>query len=311
MTSDQALLEHALLGLEAGGAIEYTGEFGAEIATFVPFALWLKREGRLAGRRVITYRGMRPYYYFLGDDEFEEKAGPRAWLPVEDRGWPSRSTYSATRQAWHAMPDYRSRYAGQGMEFDRSVLFIQNKFTVEWGRGPINYLPLDPLARLFELTAERFDIVYSRPRSLGTDVGYSSDHNSHCDYPDLEIARRFKHVRILEDLCAATGDDYNQTKLEILAKSHLFVAAQGGGAHLLACFGDSLLLLLHLQGEEYPHAYAAGPYKYLAANPPILLLARDHDQFVLGVELMGAVQVEGKGLKIGAGWRAIHDELRI
>jgi hypothetical protein len=291
--SDQDLLERALARLDATGAIEYTGEFGAEITTFIPFALWLKRQGLLAGRRVITYGGMRPYYFFLGDDEYEEKIGPRYWLPPEHRDWPSNSTYTAVKQPWHEMPDYRARYRGQGRTFERTVLFIQNKFTVEWNRGPVNYLPLDRLTRLFRYSQDRFDVVYSRPRSLHSDVGYTPDHNAHCDYPDVQLARGFRNVLILEDYCAGTGAPYNQTKLEILAKTHLFVGVQGGGSHLLACFGDSVLLLLHVEGDEYPHAYAAGAYKYLAQPAPMLLLARGPDDLDKGVELMGGMRVEG------------------
>ena len=64
---DAALLAAALHRLKTTGAIEYTGEYGAELTTFLPFAFWLKTQGLLSGRRVVTYRGMRPYYYFLED----------------------------------------------------------------------------------------------------------------------------------------------------------------------------------------------------------------------------------------------------
>lgn len=41
------------------------------------------------------------------------------------------------------------------------------------------------------------------------------------------MARRFPEGVKLEDLCADTGAPFNQTKLEILAQSHIFAAAQG------------------------------------------------------------------------------------
>ena len=44
--------------------LEYSGEFGAEKTTFLPFVARLKQEGHLKGRKIVTYDGMRPYYYF-------------------------------------------------------------------------------------------------------------------------------------------------------------------------------------------------------------------------------------------------------
>jgi len=309
--TDQDLLDRSLDRLQATGAIEYTGEYGAEITTFIPFAFWLKTQGLLSGRRVVTYRGMRPYYYFLDDDEFHEKSDLREWRPIEQRDWPNNSTYSATRQAWHVLPDYRARYESQGRTFQRPVLFIQNKFTVEWGRGPINYLPLTLLKTLFSYSSDRFDVVYSRPGIVSGGPGYTSDRNMHCDYPDLALARSFENVLILEDFCALSGASYNLTKLEVLAKSRIFVAVQGGGAHLMACFGGSVLLLLHVQGDEYPYTYKSGAYTYLSSPAPLLLLARNYEQLATGVDLIGSLQTTSNGVELDTGFMPVLQSLRV
>jgi len=288
--NDARLLYDALEQLKCTGVIEYTGEFGAEVTTFVPFAFWLKAQGLLRGKRVVTYGGMRPYYYFLDEDELVEKLDIRDYLPPRKRRWPSNSTWHATRQPWHVMPDYRSRYRDQGLAFAKPLLFVQNKFCVEASRGPINYVPLHELEALFERTAGLFDVVYSRPRALPRAAEYTVDMNEDCSYPDLPLARRFGHVTSLEDLCAENNKPYNLTKLEILSKCHLFVAVQGGGANLLANFGQSLLLVLHYYGHEYPHAYKLGPYKYLATPAPVLMLARRHSQFERGVQVFTSIR---------------------
>jgi hypothetical protein len=297
---DEKLFKAALTNLKEKGSVEYEGEFGAEIATFIPFVAWLKKEGLLEGRQVITYDGMRPYYFFLSDDEYQSRSESRRYVPAQKRKWPSNSTYTATRQRWHAPPDYRLHFSGRGSTFDRPVLFIQNKFIVEWNIGPINYLPLAAIEQLFRLAANRFHVVYSRPRDSINGRGFVGDHNTNCEYPDLDLARRYPDVEILEETCLQSGADYNTTKLEILAKSHLFVAVQGGGTHLLACFNNSFLLLLdrELNGvitrenQEYPHAYVAGPYKYLSTPPPILLVARNNDQFVQGMKILDRASVK-------------------
>jgi len=308
---DHELLDRSLSRLKVEGQIEYTGEYGAEITTFIPFAFWLKTQGLLEGRRVVTYRGMRPYYYFLDDGEFAEKACDRDWLPPAERGWPTNSTYTATKKPWHVMPDYRARYAGQGRALDRPVLFIQNKFAMEWDRGPINYMPLGSLREMFSLGPARFDVVYSRPGAAPKGDGYAVDRNDFCDYPDLALARSFEGVTILEDLCAETGADYNLTKLEILAKAHFFVAVQGGGAHIMACFGNSLMLVLHYLGDEDPHAYAAGPYKYLSDPPPALIVARTPQAFDEGAKLVLAGRLRNDEVYLVPKHRTILDAVRL
>lgn len=307
MSEDEAKLAAALTALARDGRIEFWGEFGNEIATFLPFAAWLKREGRLQGRKVVTYQGMRPYYFFLSDDEIEQRDGPRAWLPPAERRWPGSHSATAVKAAWHVYPKFREHFAGAAP--DRPVLFIQNKFTVEWATGPINYIGLATLKRLFEDAQGRFDVIYSRPGIAVAAPGYVNDGNGHCDYPDRAMAERFAHVRIFEDM--AQGEDYNRLKLETLAATRMFVAVQGGGAHLLAAFGGSLLLLLHRAGEEYPHAYAAGPYKYLADPPPLLLVARDFAQFHEAVGVFEHVRVEGGRLIVGKAARPLIDRLRM
>ncbi len=273
--ADEVLLDRLLLRLKETGKIEYTGEYGNEITTFIPLVNWLKQEGLLHDRKVLTYRGMRPYYFFLDDDEFSAKDVNRHWVPEHARDWPTNSTYTATRKAWHRPPDYRAFYMTRARTFSRPTLFIQNKFALEWGYGPINYLPLIHLKNLLSLTARKFQIVFSRPGTRPAGSGYSDDHNIICDYPDLDIVRQFQDALVLEEIAAREGRSYNEVKLEVLAGTHLFFAVQGGGAHLLAAFGSSLLAILHRWGSEFPHAYQRGPYKYLSNDPPKLLIARD------------------------------------
>jgi len=306
---DEERLAASIALLKAQSRLEYRGEFGAEITTFIPFVAWLKNGGYLAGRRIVTYAGMRPYYFFLDESEIEERLELRSWLPVSERYWPANSTYTATASPWHVYPDYRRHYMQSGRRFDRPVLFIQNKFAVEWGEGPVNYIPLDSLRRLLELTATKFDVVYSRPRERA--FGYSSDENTACDYPDRAVIGQFPHVTDFEAECQATARNYNQAKLEVLAQSHLFVAVQGGGAHLLACFGNSLLLLLHNAGDEYPHAYKHGPYKYLSAPAPKLLVALNTEEFKSGIEIVGNAVLQGSKLLLHTSTKSALDRLSL
>jgi hypothetical protein len=279
--SDEALLEATLRRLRETGRVEYRGEYGAEITTFLPLANWLHEQGHLEGRQVVSYRGMKPYYFFLGEGQLIEKEQPRKWVRPDDRDWPTRTTWTAIRQPWHRPPDYRAHYAGSARRFDKPTLFIQNKFTVEFDFGPINFLPLGPLKVLLEVAQQRFQVVYSRPGARLVDDGYGHDSNSFCHYPDLLMIKRgFPEVLVLEQMAAEEKRHYNELKLEVLAGTHLFFSVQGGGAHILAAFNNSLLAVLHRRGAEDPHAYEKGPYKYLSTPPPKLIVMRSDEELV-------------------------------
>lgn len=289
--ADEALLDRLLLRLNETGKIEFTGEYGDEIATFIPLVHWLKQEGLLRDRKVLTYRGMRPYYFFLNDDEFDAKDHSRHGVPEHARDWPANSVSTATRKAWHRPPDYRAFYITRARQFSRPTLFIQNKFTVEWKLGPINYLPLFHLKYLLTQTAGKFQIVYSRPSARKCGSGYSADHNIFCDYPDLDVVRQFEDALVLEEIAAREDRSYNEVKLEVLAGARLFFAVQGGSAHILAAFGNSLLAILHRRGREFPHAYQRGLYKYLSDDPPELLIARNNAELRSAIKVFASANV--------------------
>lgn len=282
--SNEQLLASCLDRLRKQSFLEYSGEFGAEITTFMPFVAWLKREGELKGKRIKTYTGMRPYYFFLDDDEIEFTDARRKWLPYNQRYWPSNASHEATASPWHAYPDYRAQFSQRPIALKRPTIFIQNKFTVDFKEGPINYIPLRSLQRLLERSQGKFDLVYSRPQDGIRN--FVDDKNYYCEYPDRSLVRLFPHVMDLETHVAKNDLDYNDFKLRVLAQCYLFVAVQGGGSHLLACFGDSFLAMLHRLGPEYPHAYKNGPYQYLSANPPKMLIAQSTLDFELAISLI-------------------------
>lgn len=316
INQDEKHLQYCLSRLKQNRLLEYRGEFGAEITTFIPFVAWLKKEGYLQGCSIKTYHGMRPYYFFLEDQEYQETNELRSWLPIDQRYWPNNSTYHAIQGPYHFYPDFRSHYINRGPKFDKPVIFMQNKFNVEWGVGPINFMPLKGLKHFFESTLDRFTIVYSRPGSF-VNEGYTKDHNTDLDYPDLDIINQYNHVIHLEKYCSIQAKDYNQTKLEILAKSHRYAAVQGGGAHLLACFSAGMILLLDrsedlsLEGKEYPHAYQHGPYKYLSSPSPTLLVARTFRDFNEGLGILSKINLDEDSSLLSSSDMLLRERLQL
>ena len=296
---DEIKLQQTLEQLKQRGYLEYTGEYGAELTTFIPFVAWLNQEGFLKQRKIVSYKGMRPYYFFLSNEQFSEKNEKRHWLAEKYRYWPSSSTYTATASRWHVYPNYRKHYQDAGPSFEKPIIFIQNKFIMEWGLGPINYIPLMSLGYFLEQTKHQFTVIYSRPTPKAQNSDYSTDMNDELDYPDRSILQEFKHTIDLEDLCKNNGLHYNQTKLEIMAKANIFLGVQGGGSHAIAYFDNSLLLLLHnidclgaREQYEYPHAYKHGPYKYLNNNSLTLAIACNIKELGQGLFGMSKISID-------------------
>lgn len=187
---------------------------------------------------------------------------------------------------------------------------MQNKFAVEWKSGPINFFPLNFLRTVFTRLQNRYAIVYSRPRINLDKTQFSQDHNLMCEYPDLAEAANFENVTVLEDL-ESTGLAYNELKLSILAKSHLFLAVQGGGAHVLPYFGDSVLFVLHISGREYPGAYQRGLYKQLSDSPPQVFVVRDWKNLAAAFPLFESIELSTVGARVHPKAEVLLKEFRM
>ncbi len=112
------------LPLELPRTLEFTGEFGAEVNSFLPFVHWLHLAGRMQGRHILTYAGMAPFYFFLDPDQVEEKSEPRRFVwPANRPAWlPTRDDHGHRSRAFESFPDYRRHYRDKSFEIDPAVI---------------------------------------------------------------------------------------------------------------------------------------------------------------------------------------------
>ena len=122
-----------------GSLLQYEGEFGPEIVTFLPFIFNLHIRGMLRNRIVSTYSGMEVYYYFLNPRELKLSSNSRFFLPQAERWWTNSNEHHRPRTTGENYPIFDR----QQKLSKRPLLFIQNKYCVEWDREPINYLSLE------------------------------------------------------------------------------------------------------------------------------------------------------------------------
>jgi hypothetical protein len=277
----------AMLERELPQRLDFVGEFGAEVNSFIPFVYFLHLNGRMEGRVVTTYAGMRVYYYFLDDRQIEFRDETRCYVPPGLRPFwlPNRDDHASVRTPFEVFPDYRAQFRSGMFAADRNLLVVHNKVTPEWGQAPVNMLSLDLLDRIFGVLGPLFRIVYLRPGLRGTPAGYSGDHQPDLAFDDLALLRNHPDVVIFDDLSEAFAPDlsYNEVKLRLYADAHFHITVQGGNAHLLSLFKGGMVAIYHRAGQEIFHSYARGHFSYAASPPPLWLICRD------AVELLGSL----------------------
>jgi hypothetical protein len=197
---------------------------------------------------------------------------------------------------------------------ERPLLIIHNKYNVEWDVGPINHIPLVTLETMFHLLKHDFTIVDIRHGIAPKDPGFSDDHNTSLPFEDRELLDCHPEVFCFDDLYAAHrvrggNQDLNTFKNVLYSRCLNFVSSQGGGAHQIALFSGSLLLILHRRGSEESWAYGDGYYGFMATVPPIRVICSTEDKLLRAVPLfLGAVVSEDRVL-LGPGDEQLLAEL--
>ena len=163
-------------------------EFGIELALALPYAYWLHEQGKL--EKVITSKGMKPFYYFC--DDVEEKydfrtidnqvAGlnslPNSWIYGNEKNaelykddwehWESfrnvdRGCGILNYEKWK-MPNYNNQYKNDKFELEKPFIVVANRYNWEHGKPPVGHFNIKCLYEIFNhLTESGYIVIYKRP----------------------------------------------------------------------------------------------------------------------------------------------------
>jgi hypothetical protein len=214
-----------------------------------------------------------------------------AWLPVRDEH--TFDTFG--RPALHLYPELRKKFRGLPLTpqigaIHRPILVVHNKHTIEWAAGPVNQIPLAVLNVIFRTLKGIFTIVYIRHGIGAKDPGYSDDEQSQRTLEDRALLDSHSEVLCFDDLYAAHRagggvQDLNTFKNVLYSRCHHFISSQGGGAHHMAFFSGSLLVIMHKRGSEESWAYGPGYYGFMAAVPPIRAICHTDEELLRALPL--------------------------
>jgi hypothetical protein len=145
-----------------------------------------------------------------------------------------------TKEGW-TPPPLKEKY-GKYIQFNKPVVVIQNKYSLEWLEGTFNYYPTEVLGELFGYLKEKYDIVYIRPK--GDDKRYYKDENEIQEFDDFEyINNLHPYVYTIDKFLKLYPQfSFNVMQLMLEASSDKHITVSGGNACLSAYFGGDVII---------------------------------------------------------------------
>lgn len=211
-------------------------EFGYELALCVPHAYWGWQRGVYVATSSVP--GTRSLYFFNG--AHQERAGAQracVRLPPE---FDNRDFNTPLDTARWCLPPYKQRFANAVFGWDKPMVVLHNKHTVEWSERAYNFIDQATLDALLDCLTPLFHVVYIAP--LGTEPGYTKDCNMML--PDCAQPQPRAGLTMFQDLLAAHPElDYNTAQLMVHANCERFISVHGGCALLASMFGGTHVTL--------------------------------------------------------------------
>ena len=182
----------------------YNIEFGYELISCVPYAYWLYENGQL--KQTISGTGSKPLYYF----------SPKHTINPRKRGWHNMTKACKANipnikihkpyldLVQIKIPPYKEYYKNDTYKFDKPIVCICNRYSVEWGKEPINFFSLECLEILFNKLKKDYQVIYfavDLPEQL-------QDHYHSIELGDYKfVKKKHKDVIIFQDLLKKHSSD--------------------------------------------------------------------------------------------------------
>ena len=295
---------------ELPARLEWTGEFGSELVLFRPFCRWLSDSGFLEDREICTYQGMRCFYERFNCKNIIEKNEIRRYIPPHRRpAWlPIKNEHDFDgigKSSFHCYGDLRNEYLDYFLDTrwnidKKPILVVHNKYNYEWGHEPVNFISTDSLNTIFSRLKSRYTIVYIRHKERDEKWGFSNDANRMKELEDTNILVEHPEVYGFQELYQRTLSygcwmDMNTFKNILFSRCYAFITSQGGGAHHIAMFSNSLIAVLHRKGLETRWAYFDGYYQFMAPIPPTLMVCHNEMELVRALKVFVGNTMVGDG----------------
>jgi hypothetical protein len=209
-------------------------EFGYELLSALPYAYNLYLKGELDS--TISAHDTSCLYFF--SPNHVESNCNRSWNNMNKlwkTNFPNIHIHK-NQLDWDKFspPPLKEYYTDKSISFEKETLVIFNRYNIEWGRAPINFLDIPTLTSLFDMLQNKYQIVYINIK--GHPKYY--DGVDALDLGDDDLLKKYPKVISINNLINDyPGLTYNEIQLRVFAKCEKYISSNGGQLILSAYFG--------------------------------------------------------------------------
>ena len=219
--------------------IETYEEFGFMLWYHLPIAYHFHIKNKL--KKTISRIGTKAVFYFSPNHE-EIRRNDSNFRKFQICYTHNQPEF--TKSGW-APPPLKKHYKNNIIKFNKPIITIHNKNTLEWGNsGIFNYFNSEALDKIFKLFYDTHKIIYIRPVDNGESVKLQKDDGQNTiDIGDLRLIKnKYPNVLWIGDMFEKYKvESYNELQFMILANSEMHIAS-AGEAVIPAYFGGDLLI---------------------------------------------------------------------
>ena len=279
--------------------IKVNSEFATELVCVIPYTYWLHERGEL--EKVITSKGMKPFYYFC--DDVEERFEIRTFdintngLRDVPNDWIHHNSYAVTRKNYSDLsveeqsevngvldyskwtpPPYVDYYQTDEFNHLKPYVVINSNYNVEYGNDitkSLRYFDIKTLYDIFNyLTDKGYHVIYKRPNN----TEFTLDQNEVVTLSgkfiltanvqgagvisDYDLCTYYDKVINLNLLKKDYTYSYNELQMKLFSGAEGFISTNGGGGFLCSYFKKPVLFYIP-HGKELRPGYMTNSSSYV------------------------------------------------
>ena len=279
--------------------IKVNSEFASELVCVIPYAYWLHKRGEL--EKVITSKGMKPFYYFC--DDVEERFEIRTFdintngLKDVPNVWIHHNSYAVVGKDHSELsieeqsevngvldysqwtpPPYADYYQIDEFNHLKPYIVVNSNYNVEYGNDitkSMRYIDIKTLHEIFNyLTDEGYNVIYKRPNN----TEFTLDQNEMITLSgrymltanvqgigvitDYDLCNYYDDVIDLNLLKEDYTCSYNELQMKLFSGADGFISTNGGGGFLCSYFRKPIIFYVP-HGKELRPGYLTKSNSYV------------------------------------------------
>jgi len=217
-------------------------EFGYEIAVAVPYAYWHHVNGSLLS--TVSCHDTSVFYPFSANHR--EMYPDRNDTPVNDIFTNHHNIEAAkfTDEMW-LPPPLKDTYANNLIVSEKPIMTIANKYCVEWGSPPRNFINPEALDILFSTFKDKYQIIYSRYCGEGSDDLSWKEKIEFAPLNDWAIVDKHPEVITIQELHRKFPQlTFNRLQVMLYANTDAFISVSGGTTIFVCYFAKDTVMFV-------------------------------------------------------------------